>query len=190
MVALGHLALLSLAASANAFVIPTFNEVFGQVVDSLTGKVETDNSPKFIQTFPGQDERPVPGNSPIIQCDASTPQILDLQRVVIDPNPPAKGQNLTFVASGYLSQDILDGAYVDIDVRYGYIRLIHQTYDLCEEVTNVDLECPIKKGQQVISKEVEIPNEVPPGKYLVNARAYTKEDVLITCLSATVEFLP
>lgn len=52
----------------------------------------------------------------------------------------------------------------------------------------VDLECPIKKGEHVISKVVEIPEEVPPGKYLVTARAYTKNDEYITCLTATVIF--
>lgn len=181
-----------MAAVANAMSLVS---VFHNWVDDVAEAVETViryNNGEFggvIHTFPGQNERPVPGNSPIIQCDANTPQILDLQRVVIDPNPPAKGQNLTFVATGYLSQDIVDGAYVEVDVRYGYIRLIHQTFDLCEEVTNVDMECPIKKGKQIISKLVEIPNEVPSGKYTVNARAYTKEDALITCLSATVEFL-
>lgn len=190
MVAFGRLALISLAASAHALsLISVFHNVIDHAVESVTDRKSSDFG-KIIQTFPGQDERPVPGNSPIIQCEVNTPQILDLQRVVIDPNPPAKGQNLTFVATGYLSQDVVDGAYVDIDVKYGYIRLIHQTFDLCEEVTNVDLECPIKRGEQVISKLVEIPNEVPPGKYLVNARAYTKDDVLISCLSATVEFLP
>lgn len=184
MVAFGQIAVISLVASAQALsLIPAVQDVFNGVQNLVSNG-------KIIEVLPNPDERPVPGNSPIIQCDIGIPQILNLQRVVIDPNPPAKGQNLTFVATGYLSESILDGAYVDVDVRYGFVRLIHQTFDLCEEVTNVDLECPIKKGEQVISKLVEIPAEVPPGKYMVNARAYTKDDVLITCLSATVEFPP
>lgn len=179
MVALGRLSTTLLAASAKALSLVSFLD---NAKDALL--------PEVINTFPNPDERPVPGNSPIVQCDATQPQLLDLQKVVIDPSPPAKGQNLTFVATGFLAQDVTDGAYVDVDVRYGFIRLIHQTYDLCEQVTNVDLECPIYKGEQVISKQVEIPEEVPPGKYMVTARAYTAEDVLITCLSATVEFPP
>ncbi|KAF3989169.1 hypothetical protein FT663_03616 [Candidozyma haemuli var. vulneris] len=186
MVAFGRLAVLGLAASAEALsLIPSLNNIFGSNVPSVV------DGPKIIHTFPSNDdERPIPGNSPIIQCDAQTPQLLDLQKVVIDPNPPAKGQNLTFVAEGVLKQAVTDGAYVEVDVRYGFIRLIHQTYDLCDEVHNVDLECPIKKGAQTISKSVAIPEEVPPGKYLVVARAYSKEDVLITCLTASVEFPP
>ncbi|CUM52408.1 Phosphatidylglycerol/phosphatidylinositol transfer protein [Debaryomyces fabryi] len=156
--------------------------------------IKTPNSrieqPELILTFAGPDDKPVPGDSPIVQCEASEPQLLNLQSVVIDPNPPLRGQNLTFVAKGVLSQDIEEGAYVEVDVRYGFIKLLHQTFDLCEEITKIDMECPISKGQQVIEKRVEIPAEVPPGKYIVNARAYTKDDIFITCLSAMVEFPP
>lgn len=185
MVAIARLAVAGLAASAQALsIVPSLQSIFGSSVPAIKDPQNT------IHTFPDDDQRPIPGNSPIIQCDANTPQLLDLQKVVIDPNPPVKGENLTFVAEGVLKQAITDGAYVEVDVRYGFIRLIHQTYDLCLEVHNVDLECPIKKGAQVISKQVAIPEEVPPGKYIVLARAYTKEDVLITCLTATVEFPP
>lgn len=188
MVSFKHLAVAGLLASANGLsLVPAIQDFFNL---PLLAQIDSETNDDVVKTFPPVDERPIPGNSPIIQCDVSEPQLLDLQSVVIDPNPPQKGANLTFVASGFLSQDIEDGAYVEVDVRYGFIRLIHQTFDLCEEITNVDLECPVKKGEQTIQKQVEIPEEVPPGKYLVNARAYTSDNVLITCLSALVEFPP
>lgn len=185
MVAPSRFAIVFLLASVNAFsLLHSLLNFYGNTLSQLASPEDTSSS------FPNPDEKPVPGNSPIIQCDALTKQVLTLQKVVIDPDTPTRGQNLTFVASGFLKEDIVEGAYVDVDVRYGFIRLIHQTFDLCEEVQNVDMECPINKGQQLISKLVEIPNEVPPGKYIVNARAYTVNDELITCLSATVEFPP
>lgn len=139
-------------------------------------------------TLPG--DRPVPGGSPINQCDVTEPQLLDLQSVVITPNPPVRGENLTFIAKGMLKEDVVDGAYVNVEVRYGFIKLIDQTFDLCEEIKKVNMTCPISKGEQVIVKEVEIPNEVPPGRYSVVARAYTTNDDFLTCLSAAVEFPP
>ena len=155
----------------------------GSLSDSLKNVV--------VDVFPGNnDDRPVPGDLPIVQCEATTHQILNLQSVTLDPNPPVRGANLTFTAVGYLQETIEDGAYVEVDVRYGYIKLLHQTFDLCEEIQKVDLECPIKKGPQALLKEVEIPAEVPPGKYIVNARAYTKDDEFITCLNAVVDFPP
>lgn len=175
--------------SASAITLPSLDSLLSSLSGTAASALEqVKEVPEVIQVFPGADEKPIPGNSPIINCDAASHQILDLRSVIIDPNPPVKGQNLTFVAQGFLSEDVTDGAYVDVDVRYGFIRLVHQTFDLCEEIQNVDLECPVKKGVQSITKLVLIPEEVPPGKYLVNARAYTKHDKLITCLTATVEF--
>ncbi|VEU19361.1 DEKNAAC100006 [Brettanomyces naardenensis] len=133
---------------------------------------------------------PIPGESPLELCDADYSQILSLDSVRMDPVPPERGQNLTIIAIGTLSEAIEEGSYVDVDVNYGYIKLIHTTYDLCDELPNVDLQCPIKKGPHTIEKEVAIPNEVPPGKYVVIARAYTKNDDLITCLTGEVEFPP
>ncbi|GEQ69662.1 hypothetical protein JCM33374_g3335 [Metschnikowia sp. JCM 33374] len=188
MVAIHRFAIAGLVACSSAFVLPSLDTFLDSVGNSVFSGLGKADSPKVINTFPVPDDKPVPGNAPIINCESSSRQILDLQKVIIDPNPPVKGQNLTFTAIGYLSEDVVDGAYVDVDVRYGYIRLIHQTYDLCEESKNIDLECPLKKGEHVISKSVEIPAEVPPGKYVVNARAYSKDDKLITCLTATVDF--
>ncbi|ODV87831.1 hypothetical protein CANARDRAFT_53065 [[Candida] arabinofermentans NRRL YB-2248] len=142
----------------------------------------------FKSSFPGPDTKPIPGHSPIEQCDVSTPQLLKLSLVDLSPNPPVRGQNLTISAIGLLSEDVDEGSYVDIDVTYGYIKLLHQTYDICEQLPQVDMECPITKGYYKLTKEVEIPNEVPPGKYSVVARAYTKDDELITCLTGLVEF--
>lgn len=131
---------------------------------------------------------PIPGDSPLENCDISDDQSLSLYSIDLSPNPPERGTNLTITASGYLHQDISEGAYVDVVVNYGYIRLLSQTYDLCEELPNVDMSCPINKGLYTLTKQVEIPNEVPPGKYTVFARAYNKDDSMITCLTGTVEF--
>ncbi|GME83649.1 unnamed protein product [Ambrosiozyma monospora] len=143
--------------------------------------------------FPGapdRDTKPIPGESPLQTCDTSDSQLLKLTKVDLTPNPPLRGENLTITAAGTLKEPIEQGAYVDVDVTYGYIKLIHQTYDLCEQLPNVEMECPIKQGYQELTKQVEIPDEVPPGKYTVVARAYTEDDELITCLTAVVEFPP
>lgn len=146
----------------------------------------TQNEQSVIKTLP--DEKPVPGDSPVAICDITEPQILDLQSVSISPNPPERGANLTIHAKGFLSKEVAEGAYVDVDVRYGYIKLVSQTFDLCEEIENVDLTCPLDKGKYDLVKTVELPDQVPPGKYVVYARAYTVADELITCITATVVF--
>lgn len=132
--------------------------------------------------------KPIPGDSPIENCDITTHQSLKLRSVDLSPNPPERGANLTITATGWLDDDIVDGAYVDVVVNYGYIRLISQTYDLCEQLPNVDMTCPIERGDYKLTKEVEIPGEVPPGQYTVFARAYNANDEMITCLTGSVNF--
>ena len=69
---------------------------------------------------------------------------------------------MTIEAVGTLLEDIEDKAYVILQVKYGLIRLVNTQADLCEQVSNVDLECPIKKGKTTITKDVELPKEIPP----------------------------
>jgi len=39
-----------------------------------------------------------------------------------------------------------------------------------------------------LSKTVQLPKEIPPGKYTVLADVYTKDNEKITCMTATVLF--
>lgn len=48
-----------------------------------------------------------------------------------------------------------------MQVKYGLIRLISTKADLCEQVKNVDLECPIEAGDLTLTKTVELPKEIP-----------------------------
>ena len=91
-------------------------------------------------------------------------------------------------ATGILSKDVEDGATVKLQVKYGLITIIRQTADLCDTVKNVDLECPIEKGKTSLTKSVELPKMIPPGKYSVTADVFSKDEEKITCLTATVEF--
>lgn len=131
----------------------------------------------------------VPGESPLEFCPNDHSQdVVTIDSVDLSPNPPEAGQELIITASGTVSKPILEGAYVNLQVKYGLIRLISTTADLCEQIGNVDLECPIEKGPLAITKSVELPNEIPPGKYTVLADVYTADDEPITCLTATVVF--
>ena len=50
-----------------------------------------------------------------------------------------------------------------IEVKYNkYIRLLHKELDLCENAGEVDMECPVKPGEVTVTKEVQLPNIIPP----------------------------
>jgi len=72
------------------------------------------------------------------------------------------GKSLIIKATGTVKEDIEEGAYIELQVKYGLIRLIKTRADLCEQVQNVDIECPINKGDLEITKTVELPREIPP----------------------------
>lgn len=71
------------------------------------------------------------------------------------------GKELVIEASGTVFEDIEEGAYVVLQVKYGLIRLITTKADLCEQIKNVGMECPIKKGPLTLTKSVELPKEIP-----------------------------
>jgi hypothetical protein len=75
------------------------------------------------------------------------------------------GSSLIIQAVGTVFETIEEGAYVELQVKYGLIRLVNTRADLCEQIKNVDLECPIEKGLITITKSVDLPKEIPPVRY-------------------------
>ena len=63
-------------------------------------------------------------------------------------------------AQGTFTEDVEEGAYINLSVKYGLITLIRQTADLCDQMKEVDEKCPLS-GSKAITKEVDIPKEVP-----------------------------
>ncbi|KAI1105837.1 phosphatidylinositol/phosphatidylglycerol transfer protein [Jackrogersella minutella] len=137
-----------------------------------------------------KEAQKVPGESPLEFCDTDhSKDIMKIESVDLLPNPPETGAELVIRATGTVFEPITDGATVNLVVKYGLIRLISTTASLCEQIENVDLECPIEKGVLSITKSVDIPKEVPPGTYNVYAEVVNADGKTpITCLQATVKF--
>lgn len=72
------------------------------------------------------------------------------------------GKTLSIKATGTLEKDVEEGAKVRLQVKYGLITLIKQEASLCDYVKEVDLECPLKKGDLKLTKDVDLPKEIPP----------------------------
>ncbi|KAF3482859.1 phosphatidylglycerol/phosphatidylinositol transfer protein [Arthroderma uncinatum] len=135
-----------------------------------------------------EDDISVPGVNPLTYCTDPTGNILTIERVDLSPNPPIPGKPLQIKASGVFSKQVDKGATVQLQVKYGFLQLINQEMDLCEQTGNVGLKCPLEKGKMVFSKSVDIPAEVPPGKYTVKADVQTAGGEPVTCLDASVTF--
>lgn len=150
--------------------------------------------------------KPIPGNSPIEVCDITSSQLLMIESIDLIPNPPVRDSVLVLEASGLLLDSVLQGSYVDVEVRLGYIKLVTQRFDLCDvlrqeqnksvhlgymtemidERDEDPIVCPVLKGSHKIMKTVKIPKEVPMGCYTFIARAYTQDNSLLTCLTGDI----
>ncbi|KAL4875314.1 ML domain-containing protein [Aspergillus karnatakaensis] len=126
----------------------------------------------------------VNGNNPLEFCTDAVGDLLEIKSVDLSPNPPQAGQVLKIRAEGILNKTVEKGAYVALEVKYGLITLVRQRPDLCEQLVNVDLECPLEAGPLVLTKEVKLPAQIPPGRYTVHADVFTKDDERLTCLDA------
>ncbi|PYH95999.1 putative ML domain protein [Aspergillus ellipticus CBS 707.79] len=132
---------------------------------------------------------PVKGDNPLEYCNDPAGYTLEIDHVDLSPNPPLPGKTLTITAKGTLSEPVEKGAYVLLEVKYGLITLVRQRADLCDQIVNVDLECPLEKGEMVLTKQVELPSQIPPGKYNVHADVFSEDGKRITCLDGkNIEF--
>lgn len=124
----------------------------------------------------------IPGENPLTYCEATDDYILDIKHINIKPNPPVIGQSFEIEATGSLSKNLTEGAYIKLEVSFGFIKLVQQTIGLCDQVGAVNLTCPIEKGDIKIVKEAVVPKEAPSGQYTVKADVYTVDNEKITCL--------
>jgi hypothetical protein len=116
--------------------------------------------------------------------------ILQIIYINISPDPPRKGQKLSIDAAGFLEEEVTQGSYIDVTVKLGLIKLLRKRFDLCEQAESVDKPCPLEKGRQELRVDIDLPKEIPPGKYIVDALAYTADNRRITCLKAVAIFRP
>ena len=130
----------------------------------------------------------VPGKNPLNFCADPSDYILTIDTVDLSPNPPVPGQALNISASGTFSKDVEAGATVFLQVKYGYITLIKQEADLCDQIGNVDLTCPLEKGKMTLEKSVAIPQQVPKGKYSIMADVKTVDGEAVTCMESEITF--
>ncbi|KAF5384131.1 hypothetical protein D9615_003350 [Tricholomella constricta] len=58
---------------------------------------------------------------------------IQIDHIHVTPDPPQAGKDLTIILVGNATELLKDGAYADVVVRIGAIKLLQREYDLCEE---------------------------------------------------------
>lgn len=72
------------------------------------------------------------------------------------------GQTLSIKATGNFKQEVGEGFKMHLQVKYGIITLINQNADGCDTIKKGDLDCPLKEGEMSLTKDVDLPREIPP----------------------------
>ncbi|KAG6381244.1 hypothetical protein JVT61DRAFT_5648 [Boletus reticuloceps] len=110
----------------------------------------------------------------------------------ISPDPPKPGHDLTVTVSATAVGTIEEGAYADVSVKLGRIKLLTKTFDVCEEARNANatVQCPVQEGDYEVSQTVALPGEIPPAKFNIDVKGYTHDDDDLLCLSLIVNFGP
>ncbi|KZV99063.1 hypothetical protein EXIGLDRAFT_641039 [Exidia glandulosa HHB12029] len=127
----------------------------------------------------------------VIDCGAPEDAV-QIQSIEISPDPPKAGENVTIIATGLVQQQLNPGAYADVTVKVGLIKLLQKRFDICEEAetANATVQCPVDPDTYTIVQTVELPKEVPPAKFVINVRGYTDAEDPMVCLDLKLDFLP
>ncbi|KIK93650.1 hypothetical protein PAXRUDRAFT_828750 [Paxillus rubicundulus Ve08.2h10] len=116
---------------------------------------------------------------------------VQLKSISLFPDPPKPGQDLTITVVGTAVETIEDGAYADVVVKLGLIKLLTKRFDVCEEArsANASVQCPVEKGDYTVVQTVSLPKEIPQAKFSVSVRGYTKDEDDMLCLDLKVDFM-
>ncbi|KAI0800894.1 ML domain-containing protein [Fomes fomentarius] len=122
--------------------------------------------------------------------DCSDEHIIHVKDIKVIPDPPERGKDLTIRVEGVADEDVEDGAYADVTVKAGPIKLLHKEFDVCEEARNANatIQCPVEKGTHKVVQIVTLPKEIPPAQFKVEIRGYTAEDDDLLCLDLSIDF--
>jgi hypothetical protein len=126
--------------------------------------------------------RPLGDNNTLYDCSAAT-DILTIDYVHLNPDPPGRGQTLEITAKGTFSEAVTEGSYAKVVVKLGIIKLLTKTFDVCEEIKQANLTCPLGPGEMILKQSIDLPKEIPPVSHIPLLYIY------IICLYLIIGFL-
>lgn len=62
-----------------------------------------------------------------------TPTRSTIESITVSPDPPEPGKNLTVTVEATANEVVEEGAYADVTVKLGLIKLLQKRFDVCEE---------------------------------------------------------
>ncbi|KAJ2931203.1 hypothetical protein H1R20_g5932, partial [Candolleomyces eurysporus] len=116
---------------------------------------------------------------------------VQIESIEVSPDPPQPGKDLTVKVKASVIERIAEGAYADVEVKLGLVKILEKTFDVCEEARNANatVQCPVEVGPYLVEQTVALPKEIPRAKFKVNVNGYTEEDEEMLCLNLEIDFM-
>ncbi|KAJ3195256.1 Phosphatidylglycerol/phosphatidylinositol transfer protein [Irineochytrium annulatum] len=164
MIALSFVALLAIAASS-APAAPTTDDAShpGRRLDPIAVNLSLPLLSHQGSTSSPDDNSLILSSVPSSIISCGTPRDIfqpTLLRLV--PDPPVRNKPLSVYVKGTLREDVTEGAYADVNVKIGFVTIMDQRMDVCENAPRAGQECPIEAGKKNESHSEDVPRETPP----------------------------
>ncbi|KAF8078541.1 ML domain-containing protein [Lyophyllum atratum] len=116
---------------------------------------------------------------------------IQVESIEVYPDPPQPGKELTVKVKGKATELIEEGAYADVIVKLGLVKLLQKRFDVCDEARNANasVQCPVEPASYIVEQTVALPKEIPRAKFTVNIRGYTVDEDPMLCLDLHVDFM-
>ncbi|ESK89312.1 vacuole protein [Moniliophthora roreri MCA 2997] len=116
---------------------------------------------------------------------------IQVKSIKVSPDPPQPGKELSVTVKAEAIKRIDEGAYADVTVKLGLIKLLSKQFDVCEEARNANttVQCPVEEGTYEVTQKVDLPKEIPKAKFKVQVRGFTVKDEDMLCLDLNVNFM-
>ncbi|GAA1321058.1 hypothetical protein GCM10009647_053840 [Streptomyces sanglieri] len=121
-----------------------------------------------------------------------------INSITATPDTPQPGSPWKLAIDTTVLETITEGAWLDVTVQLGLIKLLQKRYDLFECLNGKHPEIPltlddkqdgpIGKGHVGMTLALNLKREVPPAKFKILVRGYTVEEDDLFSIDATVDF--
>ena len=138
-----------------------------------------------IPAIPLSASKPVSLQDPIWEnCTKSTDESR-INSLVISPNPPVKGENIS-VTLNITFKEVVTSGKITLKVLIHKFPIFSHEFVLCDIASDAGDKCPIKQETRVLKLEEELPS-IPPGTYTGTITAIDQEGKEILCFKFTLE---
>jgi hypothetical protein len=123
---------------------------------------------------------------------------LQIESITLTPDPPEPGGALKAVIKASVTEEIAEGAYADVVVKLGLIKLLSKQIDLFAELKTRDEwsltadsggGAPVEPGPVTLTFDGRLPKEIPQAKFTVDVRAYAASEDDLAAVKIKIDFM-